>query len=184
VIGGRRPRSRAAPPPPGAFIAPPTRRSGGWTHPRRPLWRNGCRSSATARRPTTARRALLLATAATLAAVAIAAGGCGEDGAEETAAAPPAQGVGPIRASSSAQFADCRRWRRGSVDERYATIAEIRGQLTSQDSPSSESDLPDEVAYEIFEKTCSSEGSDRLRLYKLYAPAQAFAPLRTDIEGE
>jgi len=116
-----------------------------------------------------------------LAAAAIAAGGCGEDGANETAAVPATQGVGPIRASSSAQFADCRHWRRGTVEQRYATIAEIRGQLTSQDSASAESDLPDEVAYEIFEKTCSSEGSDRLRLYKLYAPAQAFAPLRTDV---
>jgi hypothetical protein len=108
--------------------------------------------------------------------------GCGEDG--EPAADEPStvQGVGPIRASSSAQFADCRHWRRGTVEQRYATIAEIRGQLTPQGSESAESDLPDSVAYEIFQKTCASEGSDRLRLYKLYAPAQAFAPLRTDLD--
>ena len=116
-----------------------------------------------------------------LAAAAVAIGGCG-DGADESATETAAQGVGPIRANSSAQFADCLHWRRGTVEERYATIADIRGQLTPQGSASAESDLPDEVAYEIFEKTCASEGSDRLRLYKLYAPAQAFAPLRTDIE--
>ena len=134
-----------------------------------------------ARKPTTAPRARVLAAAA-LTAAAVAVAGCGDDSSQEAAAEPAAQGVGPIRANSSAQFADCRHWRRGSVEERYATIADIRGQLTSQDSASAESDLPDEVAYEIFQKTCASEGSDALRLYKLYAPAQAFAPLRTDID--
>jgi hypothetical protein len=94
------------------------------------------------------------------------------------------QGVGPIRANSSAQFADCRHWRRGTAEQRYATIAEIRGQLTPQGSATAESDLPDSVAYEIFQKTCASEGSGSLRLYKLYAPAQAFAPLRADVDGE
>ena len=119
-----------------------------------------------------------------LAAAAIVAGGCGEDGSDGATTDPTAQGVGPIRANSSAQFADCRHWRRGTEEERYATIADIRGQLTSQDSASAESDLPDEAAYEIFEKTCASEGSGSLRLYKLYAPAQAFAPLRTDLDDE
>jgi hypothetical protein len=119
-----------------------------------------------------------------MAAAAIATGGCGEDGSDEGPAEPSVQGVGPIRANSSAQFADCRHWRRGSVEERYATIAEIRGQLTPQGSASAESDLPDSAAYEIFEKTCASDGSDRLRLYKLYAPAQAFAPLRTDLDDD
>ena len=134
-----------------------------------------------ARRPTTARRARLLAAAA-LAAAAVAGTGCGEDGSQGTPAESAVEGVGPIRANSSAQFADCRHWRRGSVEERYATIAEIRGQLTPQGSATAESDLPDEVAYEIFDKTCASDGSDSLRLYKLYAPAQAFAPLRTDVD--
>ena len=36
--------------------------------------------------------------------------------------------------------------------------------------------LSDEAAYEIFEQACSTGDSDGLRLYKLYARAQAFAP--------
>ena len=124
----------------------------------------------------------MLAAAGVLAAAAISIGACGEGDSEAPASDAPVQGVGPIRANSSAQFADCRHWRRGSVEERYATIAEIRGQLTPQGSAGAESDLPDSAAYEIFEKTCASEGSDSLRLYKLYAPAQAFAPLRTDLD--
>jgi hypothetical protein len=137
-----------------------------------------------ARGPTTARRARSLAIVAAVAAAAVVLGACGEGGSQGSAADPEVQGVGPIRANSSAQFADCLHWRRGTVEERYATIADIRGQLTPQGSATAESDLPDEVAYRIFEKTCASEGSDRLRLYKLYAPAQAFAPLRTDLDDE
>ena len=46
------------------------------------------------------------------------------------------------------------------------------------------SDLPDEAAYEMFEKVCATGYSDALRLYKLYARAQAYAPLRTDLEPQ
>ncbi len=34
----------------------------------------------------------------------------------------------------------------------------------------------------MFQKVCAPGYSDSLRLYKLYARAQAFAPLRTDLE--
>jgi hypothetical protein len=118
-----------------------------------------------------------------LVAAAIAIAGCGGDGDGESAdSAPQADGVGEVvRANSTVQFANCRDWRRGSEDERYATIAGIRGQLTPQGSETAASALPDSVAYEIFDKTCA-DGSGSLRLYKLYAPAQAFAPLRTDVD--
>ena len=62
------------------------------------------------------------------------------------------------------------------------TIAEIRGQMTPQSSASAQSDLPDSAAYAMFEKICASDNSGSMRLYKLYAPAQAFAPLRTDLD--
>lgn len=87
------------------------------------------------------------------------------------------RGVGLVRGNSTAQFANCRAWRAGSVERRYATIEDIRGQLTPQSSESAESDLSDEQAYRIFQQVCASEFSDELRLYKLYARAQAFAPL-------
>jgi hypothetical protein len=120
-----------------------------------------------------------------LAAAAIAVGACGEEGAGSAAPEPESQGVGEVvRANSTVQFANCRDWRRGTEDERYATIADIRGQLTPQGSEAAESDLPDSAAYEIFQKTCAAEGTGSLRLYKLYAPAQAFAPLRTDLDDD
>jgi hypothetical protein len=90
------------------------------------------------------------------------------------------RGVGLVRGNSTAQFANCRDWRGGSVKRRYATIEDIRGQLTPQSSESAESDLSDKKAYRIFQRVCANDFSDELRLYKLYAHAQAFAPLSTD----
>ena len=90
------------------------------------------------------------------------------------------RGVGLMSGNSTAQFANCRDWRGGSVKRRYATIEDIRGQLTPQSSKSAASDLSDEQAYRIFQRVCANGFSDELRLYKLYARAQAFAQLTTD----
>lgn len=103
---------------------------------------------------------------------AIAAVGCGSSdiggsGPGVGAGGPP--GVGRVSGGSTATFADCKAWRRGTVLERYATIAEIRGEP--------EGDLDDDAAYKILDKICASSFSDSLRLYKLYARAEAFAPL-------
>ena len=63
------------------------------------------------------------------------------------------------------------------MKRRYATIEDIRGQLTPQSSETAESDLSDEAAYELFDHTCANDFAADLRLYKLYAHARAFAPL-------
>jgi hypothetical protein len=88
------------------------------------------------------------------------------------------QGVGRVAAGSTAQFASCSDWRRGTPAQRYATIRDIRGHLTPQTSTSEDSDLSDDAAYAVFENSCSTAGTEQLRLYKLYARAQAFAPYR------
>ena len=121
------------------------------------------------------------ALAALAAAVALA--GCGADGdasSGEESEPVDIRGVGLVVAGSTAQFANCRDWRGGTKDERYATIEDIRGQLTPQGSEGEVSDLTDEAAYEVFQSACEAEFSNELRLYKLYARAQAFAPLTSD----
>ena len=121
---------------------------------------------------TRGRAALVLATA-TLA-------GCGAESDETTGAkatSSPASGVGLVRAGSTAQFADCADWRRGTVEQRRTTIESIRGQLTPQRSKTARSALADDAAYRILDNTCSSGITDSLRLYKLYYRAQGFAPL-------
>lgn len=126
-----------------------------------------------------------------LALTAVVVTGCG--GNEEGAAAPssstataPASteilpvdvdGTDPDRAGSVAQLADCAYWRSASREQRLATIADIRGQHTPQQSETGASPLSDERAYEVFERACKPEFADSLRLYKLYVRVQGFAPL-------
>ena len=117
--------------------------------------------------------------AALVTALALAAG-CGDEGGTGT---DDPQGVGIVRAGSTAQFASCRDWRNGSEADRYATIEDIRGQLTPQSSETAESDLSDERAYELFEHTCENDWAASLRLYKLYAHAQPFAQFAPEDGG-
>ena len=118
------------------------------------------------------------------AAVALPACGANDDGASRHEGAPvDIRGVGLVRGNSTAQFANCRDWRGGTVKQRYATIEDIRGQLTPQRSETAASDLSDKAAYKVFQHACAADFSDKLRLYKLYARAQAFAPL-TKATGE
>jgi hypothetical protein len=125
---------------------------------------------------------LVLAAAAAVALPACGANDDDDDGSagRDRKARVDVRGVGLMSGNSTAQFANCRDWRGGSVERRYATIEDIRGQLTPQSSKSAVSDLSDEQAYRIFQRVCANEFSDELRLYKLYARAQAFAPLTTD----
>lgn len=114
-----------------------------------------------------ARRALPLVAVLVLA-------GCGGD--EKAAAPPTAKPVGQESQGSVVQYADCSDWVKGTKAEKQATVVALRGQLTPQRSKTAASDLSDERAFAIFEKACPITPS--LRLYKLYARAQAFAPLQ------
>ncbi len=120
-------------------------------------------------------RRALTPVAALLAATAVA--GCGGAEADGTASAPAAKPVGDVSGGSVAQFADCGDWRAGTRAERMATVEELRGQLTPQRSKTAASPLPDERAYEVFEKACAPDYAESLRLSKLYVKVQGFAPL-------
>lgn len=123
------------------------------------------------------RLALLVLTAAAVGLPACGANDDSRDAGRDNDVPVDIRGVGLVRGNSTAQFANCRDWRGGSVKRRYATIEDIRGQLTPQSSESAASDLSDEQAYRIFQRVCANRFSDELRLYKLYARAQAFAQL-------
>jgi len=109
--------------------------------------------------------------------------GCGgEDDGAAASRAPAStttstQPVDLNRAGSVAQLADCAYWKRSSREERFATIVDIRGQHTPQQSKTAESPLSDERAYEVFESACAANPAGALRLYKLYVRVQAFATL-------
>jgi len=127
-----------------------------------------------------ARRTLI----AGLALACLAAPGCGGDSGEDEKAAGTgaadtreATAVGPRVAGSVVQYADCGDWREGTRQEREATVDELRDQLTAQSERDTSSPLPDDRAYRILNKTCSQDYASSLRLYKLFAKAQGFAPL-------
>jgi hypothetical protein len=104
--------------------------------------------------------------------------GCGDgDGGKEQV-----KGVGEVRANSTAQLASCKDWRKGTVEQRYATIRDIRLQLDPQTADAAQTELPDRTAYRIFQRTCGANFAASLLLYKLYARAQAYAPLRSDTQ--
>ncbi len=105
--------------------------------------------------------------------------GCDSDGdSAASAGSQHAESVGPRVAGSVVQYADCGDWRRGSKAQREATVLELRDQLTAQSERDTASPLPDAQAYRIFQRTCAQSYASSLRLYKLYARAQGFAPLR------
>ncbi|MBA3327947.1 MAG: hypothetical protein H0T43_06565 [Solirubrobacterales bacterium] len=103
--------------------------------------------------------------------------GCGADDAQRSQAPSAVQPVGDVSGGSVTQFADCGDWRAGTRAERFATIEVLRGQLTPQRSQSAASPLADERAYEVFQKACSPDYAESLRLYKLYVRVQGFSPL-------
>lgn len=89
----------------------------------------------------------------------------------------PIEGVGQPIGGSVAPLAQCRDWREGSVDERMATIKDIRGQLTPQTSANEDSGLPDQVAYDLFQRVCARKYAAAFRLYKVYTQRAGFEPL-------
>ena len=119
-------------------------------------------------------RASLVALAA-----AAAAAGCGGDGGSSDSP-DGAEPVGRESAGSVVQFADCGDWLAATEAERYATVRALRGQLTPQGSETAASPLSDERAHALLQRTCSTGNVESLRLYKLYARMQAFAPLMVE----
>jgi hypothetical protein len=112
---------------------------------------------------------------AALAALLVAAG-CG--GSEEASSVrSKAKPVGDETAGSVVQFADCGDWRAGSRPEREATVVVLRGQLTPQRSTTASSSLSDARAYRLLDRACTPKYAETIRLYKLYARMQGFAPL-------
>jgi hypothetical protein len=127
----------------------------------------------------TARHAVRL-TALSLAATACL-GGCGQ--AKPSSDQPragttvPIEGVGDPIGGSVAPLAQCRDWRGGTVEQRMATIEDIRGQLTPQTSTNEDSGLPDEEAYDLFQRVCARPYASAFRLYKVYTQRAGFEPL-------
>ena len=98
-------------------------------------------------------------------------GGDGESGDDEV------MGVGEVQVGSVAPLAQCRDWKRGSEEERLATIEDIREHVNLEDGPVRTPELDDEEAYDLFERACELPSGPTVRLYTIYARAAGFASL-------
>lgn len=127
-------------------------------------------------------------------ALAMAMGGCGgeepsqarqdqdrPDGAIDISGTDP---VGQMIGGSVAPLAMCADWKGASEPERLATVADIRAQLSAQDSGISAPELTDEEAGEMFDTACRPSWASGFRLYKLYARAVGFVELKREIEEQ
>lgn len=103
---------------------------------------------------------------------------CGGDGSEEEAAS----GQGPDIKALPINLADCEDWNDASVEQRLATIRQIRdytggpvqGSSATEGSSARGSVLDDDVAYDYFDQYCENEFARGFKLYKLYGRAAAF----------
>lgn len=136
---------------------------------------------------------------ALVAALALLAGGCGS-GDERTPA--PAGGVqapdrpegvidvsgtepvGEMLAGSVAPLVQCRDWNAADEDQRLATLADVRSQHNLTDSSIEGPALSDEEASGYFDSACEPAWAQGLRLYKLYARAVGWVPLKRELESE
>jgi hypothetical protein len=110
-----------------------------------------------------------MALAATVLALSlVACGGSGED--------PPPSGAGPALVAPI-NLADCADWKQASVDQRLATIDQVKefvgGPVAGTEG--SGGTLDDDKAYDLFENYCAEEFARGFKLYKLYSRAAAFS---------
>lgn len=118
------------------------------------------------------RIAALIAATAALAALS----GCGEDEAEP--ASTGTEGVGAVRAGSSAALAQCSDWVSATEEQQQQTIDDIYNQLNQAGADGPTPDYADdEEAREFFDSACSNDYARGFRLYKIYARSAAFSIL-------
>lgn len=122
------------------------------------------------------RRLLAIATALTLALLGgLAVLAFGDDGESiDFDVAEDVQPLGDERAGSVAQLVECSDWVEGSVERKQATVVDIREQLSGGGTIEGRPSLPDQEAYDTFDRACANDFTERFQLYKIYFRANAF----------
>ena len=108
-----------------------------------------------------------LALAGILAALA----GCG------SASDEPPKPLGKTIGGSVAPLANCGDWAGGARERKVATIADIRSQVSRDDTGVDAPPLSNSEAMRLFDRECSKSYARSFRLYVIYARAAGWAPL-------
>lgn len=98
--------------------------------------------------------------------------GCGDsdDAADRDSAA-----LGSPDVQTSTREADCQDWKAASVEDRQVIVASIAEFEGGGPSGTLGATLPDDEAYDLFERACEPQYANAFKLYKIYARAAAFA---------
>ena len=97
-------------------------------------------------------------------AAAIALAGCGRD--------EPKRDTGPLGPSATLQQADCRDWRRASVEGRRMTVDRLEQVVRGPNGKGRT--LPDAAAYNVLDGRCKQFAARGFLLYEIYTRAAAF----------
>ena len=113
---------------------------------------------------------MLVATAGAVVALGLSSCGGGDE-------PPKAEPLGEKLGGSVATLVNCQDWAGGPRDRKLATIADIRNQVSRDDTAVKAPPLSDAEALKLFDLECSRSYSKGFRLYVLYARAAGWAPL-------
>jgi hypothetical protein len=75
---------------------------------------------------------------------------------------------------TTAREADCQDWTQATVEERQVIVNSISNFEGGGPSGTLGRHMPDEAAYEVFDRFCEQEGFGAPKLYKVYVRAAAF----------
>lgn len=93
--------------------------------------------------------------------------------------------VGEVLAGSVAALVECSDWNQATDEQKQATIEDVRRSEYPENPGISGPVMTDEEARQLFDGACEPDYAGGFRLYKLYAHAVGFLPLKRALdEGE
>jgi hypothetical protein len=106
-----------------------------------------------------------------VACAAVLATGCGEG---SDSSDPGSSALGSPDVQTTAREADCADWNGASVEEQQVIVESIAEFEGGAPTGTQGRTLPDEQAFELFERLCEQDYASAFKLYKVYVRAAAF----------
>jgi hypothetical protein len=97
--------------------------------------------------------------------------GCGDS---DDPADSGSSALGSPEVRLTAREADCTDWHEASVEQRQVMIDSLTDFEGGPTTGGRGATLPDDEAYDLFERACAEDFARAIKLYKVYARAAAF----------
>jgi hypothetical protein len=99
------------------------------------------------------------------------AAGCGDS---DDSSDPGSSALGSPEVQTSAREADCNDWNGASIEERQIIVKSIAEFEGGAPTGTAGRTLPDDEAYDLFQRLCEKDYASAFKLYKIYVRAAAF----------